>query len=174
MSAEIVVKKGETLLQASVKRSGRGMVIQAKAHPCIEEFFRERAGKNPPIGITQFGRLWTKMPEFPDLSIYPDNDPNMQKNFLIPSGGYYSIYTPGREMLIDTGGVAATVNLGFLRLVGISEGIGVSFAIKGVFTEGEIRKTGDMINHACKRFYLDHLRPVNIQITMSIQEVSYL
>src|SRR4051812_27742418 len=151
--ADVIVKKGETILQARVKRSSRGLVIQAKAHPMIEEFFRDRAGKQEPLPINNYGRGWTRMPEYPELLVY--HDPAGGSSPFAswkPTGGdekcYFALHQPGHPLLIDVKAPGDGINMAFLRLVGISEGMGIAFSQKGVYTEEEVKRIAMRIQQA--------------------------
>ncbi len=179
--ADIIVQKGETILNARVVRSSRGLVIKAKAHPCIEEFFRDRAKGQEAIAVTNWGRAWTKMPEYPELFIYPDQEANngvgpfIRHIALGSMDGYYSLTWPGKDLLMDTTGRGTnfdSINMGFLRCKGISENMGIAFSIKGAFTSSEVNSIAQKIQVAAKRFYLEYLRPVDVQIIMTTQEAT--
>lgn len=178
MSEEIIVKKGETILQARIQRSSRGLVVRAKTHSCIEKFFQERSKGLDPLAVNNWNRLWNKMPEYPDLKVYQEPDQLSVFNQILNVGdAFYTLNSPGGGLLIDptSRGIKFNcVNMSFLRCQGISENLGVAFSIKGAFTEEEVRKIGTLVQTAAKRFYLDYLRPVDLQITMTTQEASYV
>jgi hypothetical protein len=62
------------------------------------------------------------------------------------------------------------VNMSFLRLVGASVQ-GVNFAIGGVYTNEQAARYAQDIQLAARSFYMSYLKPINIIVTMSTQEV---
>lgn len=175
---DLIVKKGETILQARVMRSSRGLVITAKAHPSIEEFFQERAGNLGSIGVANWGRQWVKLPHAEDLMVHQEPDPTspINKPYVPVGDGFYTLSQPGNPILLDPQGRGTfnCINMSFLRLVGISKDLGIGFSIKGVLTEKEVDNISQQIQKAAKRIYLDYLRPVDVMITMSASEASYV
>jgi hypothetical protein len=174
--AEIIVKKGETILQCEVKRFSRGLVVTAKAHPSVEAYFQEGANGTPPLAVGNYGRNWSIMPGFPDLTILSVG-PEFGRPILMPNGeDYYVISQPGQLMLTDPNGTGRnnTINISFLRCEGISRDLGVSFSIKGLYTEKQVREIAQRINEATKRFYVDFMRPIGVVITLTTQEASFV
>lgn len=176
--AEVVVKKGEELLRTDVGRSVRGLVIRAKAHPSIEQWFQEKTSGNDPIPISNYKRLWTPMPEYPELIVYQPLPRGLSGVHPLHSGGYYTISAPGAAMLVEQegaiGGAGTAVNLSFLRLRGISENLGIAFSIKGTYEEKEVRDIAEKVQRAMKRFYIDHMRPVGVTIQLITSEATYV
>jgi len=62
-----------------------------------------------------------------------------------------------------------TLNLSFLRLVGISEPEGVSFLIKSVHSRSGLKKLVDLIQTAQNMFYQDYIKTVEYTVTTATQ-----
>lgn len=188
-----VNKGGIDILSLSLSRSGKGLVVRAKAHVSIEEFFHTLArGHAEPIYL--HGRWWRPVSKEGSLPlIYQFSQP-------MP-GCSYSLTAVGQDLLQSNesapappsssdfdedfgdeeenapvlagprGGNRLTPNISFLRFKGISEGDGVEFAIPTVQTAEALRSTSKLLMGATKRFYLDYLKPLDVVITMTAQEV---
>ena len=63
-------------------------------------------------------------------------------------------------------------NLSFLRLVGISEGAGVSFVVRGVFSDQQVKDVHMILLDGLKRFWTAYLKPMNMCIQVSTKETT--
>lgn len=147
-------------------KDGHGATLTIKVHPAVEEYMRELgAGETVEVG-TQ-GRHWSPvLKEVPFLA-YELNHPI--EGVKTPSGlsvGLDRLGSPLTERM-DRG---EFVNLSFLRLVGASEGVGVGFKIKGVYSDASLKKMRDQISESLRQFYLSYIRPINLAIVMSTQD----
>jgi hypothetical protein len=61
------------------------------------------------------------------------------------------------------------INIGFLRLAGISDPGGRSFLVRGVFTTEGLQETSRRILEATKRLVTDYMRPVDLRIIMATE-----
>lgn len=157
------IKKGETILQLGLNRSAKGLIISCKAHPTIEEFFRSFGGELQQVSA--HGRYWAPVNN-PLPPVYAIGDRGILKPLPF-EGGHYSLMSVGGPI---SGADVEITNISFLRLQGISEGSGVTFAVKGVFTREAVRALRDQLNGAIRRFYLDFLKPMDITLTLSTTE----
>lgn len=167
-----LMKKGETCIQVSVRRSIKGITLSIKTHPSVEALFKSWGD-----GSHQDVRNYTRGGWDPVggsvLNIYNlRQDPG---DLIADDGLHFRINAPGGPLMIvsPSTGQETTLNMSFLRLVGISEGVGVSFGVKGVYTIDAIRSLVERIRHASRRIYIAYMRPVDIglQVFTSIQEV---
>lgn len=63
-------------------------------------------------------------------------------------------------------------NLSFLRLVGISEGAGVSFVVRGVYSDQQVKDIHAVLLDGVRRFWTAYLKPMNMCIQVSTQETT--
>lgn len=167
-----IVKRGETSLTVSLVRSAGGLTVSVKAHPAVEAFMRG-LGNGEQLDVKAAGPYWrTISKDSPSLQVYALNDevPNIQMD----GGGTVTIGRIGQPLVdravrVD-GRVEHLVNLSFLRLVGISEGAGVTFAVRGVHTYEALTKMKEMIGEGYKRFYRQYMKPIKMDIVVSTQE----
>jgi hypothetical protein len=62
------------------------------------------------------------------------------------------------------------VNLSFLRISDIGEGAGVTFAVKGVYSDLAIQQMRDDISLGAKAFYQMYLKPATLNAQIITQE----
>ncbi len=167
-----VTKSGEQCIYVSLQRTAAGLTVGVKAHPRVEEFFKNIGD----LGISEvnlISRTWAPVARTDDsLKVY------MSRAELAPPGAiglgsgsespnFYTIDAIGRPLKLDNG----KINLSFLRLVGISEGPGVSFVVKGVYSLENLRDIRERIGRSAKSFYIEYLRPIDISINISTMEM---
>lgn len=170
---QITVKKGEVLLQIGLKRHQHGLLVTAKAHPSIEEMFRTFSGGET-APANSHARLWARakadgpaLPQLYSCGAMPGAGGTMRwaNGFYRIDAGGSALWQPGTDGRNDI------VNLAFLRFVGISQDLGVSFVVKGVFSSEAVQKLAQGLQGATKQLYLEYLKPVDMVITMSMMEV---
>jgi hypothetical protein len=176
-----VVKSGETHIWVMLSRSGRkqgdpadwkgGTRVTVRATTRVEEFM-QNLGAGEVVDVATIGRYWQPIGGIP-LNAYVTQPFN--PHFQIDDGSFITLDRLGHPLILPSPDGQqdrhSTVNLSFLRLRGISEGLGVTFGIKGVYSLDELRKVKDRISAASRRFYVDYLRPVDLLVTVSTQEV---
>ena len=91
------------------------------------------------------------------------------------NGDQDNINRPGQALVDshfqgETGRNKRNINLSFLRLVGISEGAGVTFAVRGVHTYEALTQMRESLGEAYKRFYRTYMKPICMSITVSTSE----
>jgi hypothetical protein len=163
---DMIIKRGETILQYRYRRTIKGLKVWMKAHSLIEELIKEWTAKDAAeqaitTRLINYGRQWTGE----DLRVYELVRGLEPRSF---GDGEYTLADPGQELIQSRSGM---VNLGFLRLVGISSQDGVTFTVDGVYSPGEIKRIEGLISRATKRFYTDFLLPVELEVTISTQEM---
>lgn len=161
-----IIKHGETCLQGVLYRNMVGTAFRVKVHPGVEEFFAKLAGPDRQIiEVKAAGRFWSPVGDKPLTAYYlsealpSDQDPSYRFSLTHLGGPLITGTEEGRE----------AVNLSWLRLVGISDGI--TFGIKGVHTLPQLRSIQDRLAQAFQSFYRQYMRPINLGITVSTTEL---
>ena len=133
-----IIKRGETSLTISLIRSAGGLTVSVKAHPQVEAFMRG-LGNGDHVDIKAAGPYWRTVSRDPDARLYVYNQTTAVEPVLLDNGDQANVNRPG-QLLVDnnfqhdSGRTKRNINLSFLRLVGISENAGVTFAVRGVHT----------------------------------------
>jgi hypothetical protein len=168
-----LVKNGERVVSIDIARTKKrladvGFLVTVKVHPTIEEFFREMMQGQEPSPITTWGRQWVQVGDTPLLAYHLHSD------LSGPRGGntLFRLDYVGKSALTfkDPSTHENCTNLGFLRMVGISEGAGVTFGVRGVYERDTLRAMQDSVLRASARFYEQYLKPINLSIHVSTQE----
>jgi hypothetical protein len=163
-------KRGETVIRTTIERSPSGLTVQIQTHPSVEAFMRSLGD-----GLTQevraYGRLWQPLgPNKPDLVAY--NMTTALGPFTSYDGSTVRMDQVGNPLLIATGGAPPTVNISFLRLLGTSEGNGITFVLKGsVMSTDALAHLRDKIGRAQDALYKMYLLPVNFTTMLITQEL---
>jgi hypothetical protein len=148
------------------------MVMRVKAHSSIEDFFQTLSqGEREPV--TLHGRWWRPLGEDPLPPVYQLLTPIYGRNYALGGVGQ-DLTTGARNRGLggdDYGGGEPAINISFLRFVGISEGEGVAFAIPTVQTMEATQGLSQQLRESIKSFYIDLLKPFNVVITMTAQEI---
>jgi hypothetical protein len=182
--AGTMIKGGEDVTRISIHRSplagkvGVGFLVTIQVHPRIEEFVRS-LGTGEYQDVRVSGRYWRLVGSSP-LYTYNMHNPLGQHSM---GTNFFCLDRPG-QVLLDTGeefdgpsqeerkqGRGETINLSPLRLVGASEGAGVTFGVKGVYRIDMLKHIRDMFMEASRQFYITYLKPVNLSVIVSTQEI---
>lgn len=167
-----VVKSGEIVTQVTLHRSMRGLTVSVKAHEAVEEFAKA-LGDGESQDIKIYGRHWHPVGDS-ILRIY-NHDPKLARIEALTvegwNGGKENLVArydrPGNPLFDEHG----YLNISFLRLVGVSSGPGVTFGVSGIYTLENLRVIRDKISAACRKFYVHYMRPVDLSVTISTQEL---
>ena len=167
-----VVKSGEIVTQVILHRSMKGLTVNIKAHEAVEEFSRA-LGDGESQDIKIYGRHWHPVGDTP-LRIY-NHDPKLAKIEPMVVVGWGNgkenlvarYDRPGHPLLDEHG----YLNISYLRLVGVSSGPGITFGVSGIYTLENLRAMRDKISAACRQFYIHYMRPVDLSVTISTQEL---
>lgn len=164
-----VEKGGIIRVQFSIGRSPRwaaGIVLTAKVTPEVEEFMRA-LGSGDRVAVRTLSRDWSPVGGGADLDIY-----DMTRPIVPDKGHYYTLNHPGRPFFVDvSGGSGSLTNISWLRLVGISEGSGVTFGVQGPISDTSIKHLRDRLQRDVETFYKAFLRPVKCVVQLSTQEM---
>lgn len=152
------LKGGVTPIEISLRRTGVGIEVGVKTIPEVEDFMKQLGGGRK-IGIDGYGRAWQPM-KGAILEAYDMYEAIDGEN------GAYRLDALNSPLNYD-----GYANLSFLRLAGTSEGAGITFFVKGVQSLPALRTLRDKIAAATKMFFIDYLRPVDMVIKISTQEV---
>ena len=174
-SVATVTKRGETVIQTTLHRgvpgggedkARFGLTVSVKTHRNVEEFARAM-GTGEASDVVLIGRYWRPVGEQP-LMVY-DSSFIASETLKTDEGRAFRFDRVGQPLIADDG----TINISFLRLVGVSEGAGVTFRVEGIFSVENLRFTRDVISSACRRFYIQYMRPVDLTVQISTQEIQY-
>jgi hypothetical protein len=167
-----VVKNGETCLITTIARTALGLQVRVKAHPAVELFMRGLTSPDsPPVEVNVVDRYWVGDKGTPLLAYRLSTPIEPVKG--LDGGPLFTLDRLSRPLL-DTDeerGKYNVVNLSYLRLIGISEGAGVTFNVKGVYSLSVLRQLQEKIAEAQRQFYINYIRPVNVSVIVSTQEV---
>lgn len=172
-----VVKRGETCVITTLSRTALGLSLRVKAHPAVELFMRGLAAPDsPPVEVSLADRYWVPINSKSTLLAYRLGAP--MPIVVNPNTGQplFTLDRLARPLLDDTDSEGrprgdVPVNLSYLRLIGISEGAGVVFNVRGVYSLDALRNLQDKIAYAQQQFYINYIRPVNLSVIVSTQEV---
>ena len=177
-----VIKRGETSLTMTLIRSSSGLTVAVKAHPSVEAFIRG-LGDGQTVDVKAAGPYWRPVSrEGRPLMVYTQTQ--TVEPVVLNSGDFANINRCGQPMIEnqsnDGSGLTLSisgrgrqlVNLSFLRLVGISEGPGITFAVRGVHTYEAVNRMRELIGEAYKQFYRVYMKPIKMDIVVSTSETS--
>ena len=171
-----VIKRGETSLTVSLVRSGGGLTVSVKAHPAVEAFMRG-LGSGELVNVRAAGPYWRPVSRdgLPELQVYAMNE--AIPNLTLDSQNICGVSRPSQPMIEvhtdpGSGRIRSNINLSFLRLAGISEDAGVTFAVRGVHTYEALTKMREQIGEAYKLFYRTYMKPIKMDVIVSTQETS--
>lgn len=184
-SAIVKGSSGIRAIDIGVSRSKLGITINVRTISEVEDFMRS-LGSGERVNTASAGRYWAPLQTItrdettgavtrtdgPPLYVY-DLRQALEPGVL-DNGGGYRLDQPGGPLLYSG---TEMVNLSILRLIGTSEGTGVTFNLKGsVYTEGALKNLKDQLSKAARKFYIDYIRPVDFRgtVILSSQEFNYV
>lgn len=175
MAHGTVIAHGENILALYLKRTAKGLLVKAKAHPVIEETFQAWSGTGGQSLANTHGRYWSHPKDLP-LQVWSLAE-------VIPpgrvDGATYrvdrvgTLILEGEPNVLDRGEdrprpqSSMIVNLGFLRLVGISSPEGVEFIVRGVFSTEGVQEINRFVMAATKCLVLDYMRAVDLHFVLA-------
>lgn len=172
-----LIKRGESCINLAFRRTMGGLTLTVRTVPGVEDFFRGLSA-DAPVDVRGLGRYWTGLDPTQPLMAYNLAEPipiiqldqYKQARFdwlarQLVNGG------SNDEPLRSTSGkTVQQVNMSFLRLVGIGESNGVTFRIKGLFSDDAALAMRDDVGIAAKKFYQTYMRPLNLSVAVVTQE----
>ena len=172
-----VVKRGESVISMTFRRTMSGLTLSVKTHPLVEEFFRNiSTGEKSDTAAA--GRHWKPLDAGKPLMIHnlAEGIPIIQ----IDGNRTARFDRIGQPLIHHNGGLDENgrarqgnnreINLSFLRLAEIGEGAGITYKVKGVFSETAIQQMRDDISLAAKAFYQIYLKPATLNAQIITQE----
>lgn len=136
-----------------LRRGRDGIHLNIRVSPDVEGFFRKWSGEiHDPVYT--FGRMWSGE----NLRVWgfrPPNENGMENINPNP----YTLGFVGGGLTTEEG----TINLSFLRLVGASEGEGISLNLDTVMSFSALDRITQRMTHAIRSFYIDYLQPAEFE-----------
>ena len=163
-----LVKSDETVIQCVFERNREGVKFSVKVSPQIEDLIQSW-GNGDKQQVQVYGRYWSPIPTGRDLSVWSLNvNPGLVG---VSESLAFRIDQPATGLLLPPAGRVEIVNMSFLRLVGASEGDGVTFGVKGVaWSPNEARRVCGLIKEASRVFYVNYLKPVHVVVQVVTRE----
>lgn len=171
-----LVKSGENMFDIVMRRSNKidpnnpqshvSLTLSVKVAPEIENFM-SKLGNGEKVAVAAYGRYWQPMPPMTELTAY-----DLQNNVApgTVDGTYYHIDQLGNSLFNESEGL----NISFLRLVGISEGTGITIGLKGaVYSEDAIKKMVYRLGLAVRQFYIDYIRPIDSRVNLIMEAANF-
>lgn len=178
MSTEEIAlaKRGENVIVATLSRRRAEIRLSVKVHPAVEDLFRVW-GNDEKAPIAKWGRSWLGRTEEETRKLEAWNlGQNPGVLSVDTSGGYFCLDKVGAPLLEQRtfpgafGNITGEVlNMSFLRLAGSSEGPGVEFAVRGVFSPQKVHEIAEKIKLAARVIYITYLKPIDLTIGVYTQ-----
>lgn len=143
----------ETAIHISVRRTWDGVLVHAKVHPIVEQFFERWSGGAQDI-VQNFGRQWKAIGGGVLPTAWKFRDPDTEDR------GSYTIHTLGGPLILDEDGPSGIINISFLRLVGASQESGITIVIDTLISKKRISEISAKLFKAVEAFYADYLQPL--------------
>jgi hypothetical protein len=148
-------------------RNKVGLIIQVKARPDIEDFLRGLAHGGR-AGVDAYGDMWQNANGDKPLEYYhTDTRLESGRGYTLDGIGQAPLITnerQARNALLNGGVADDIVNLGFLRLVGVSSPEGVTVGIAGAYSGEYLRRIKLLLPGAVKNFLQDYVVPITINL----------
>lgn len=152
----------EKAVNCWLQRHKSGVKVTVKVIPEIEDFFKTWGGgfqEGP-----QYGRLWKPMKsDGTQLSFWGYEKAAEEET-------NYSLNKTGAALFDEYHG--SGVNISFLRMVGASGENGCEFMVESPMSTEEMDRVGTAIVKAGEQFYLNYIRPVNINCFVGVIDYS--
>ena len=168
-----LIKGGEMCISITLSRAKGGTKISAKTLASIEETVAG-LGNGSVQEARVLARSWYPVEIDSVLSVYSLTSRDCAGIKNAGAGIHYRIDIPGEPLVIMsnnpvTGAQQEIINMSFLRLTGIKNG--VSFIVRSVYSIDRMRELGDMIQQASKSFYISYMKPFDLTVMVSVQEM---
>jgi len=164
-----MVKGGEECLHIGLSRTRQGLLVTVRSNKQIENFMKS-LGDGLHQDVYAYANKWSIARETdPPLRIWNMSSRNNPFTSLSSGLMQYRLDLPGRGLTLsgEVPGGEAIANISFLRLVGISEGAGVSFLMtNAVMSLNGLRDLKTIMSNSCKSLYMEYIRPVDLSLTI--------
>lgn len=168
MDDVVVAKTGGMSISTVLSRDRSGLRLTVRTIPQVEDFIKG-LGLGELVDVKTCGKHWIPLGQEPLYAYRLETD---IKSIPLPSGDVASFARLGNPLYeIATrseGRTTGTVNLAFLKLVGIESE--VSFGLKGVFSTEDVRMINGKLQMALDAFYRAYLKPFSCSIQIITQE----
>jgi len=160
-----VTKGGVCFLEYSISGGGSGLDIWAKAEPRVESFIKSLSpsGRVDPIESYAGGNRWIPKKGWGPLMIH-------SMEMELEANTYYDLNAPG-STLSGVGARGTSINLSFLRIVGLSLPGGIGFSVAGPMSSKYVKDYAQQFKTAVGMFIREYIVPVHINIRISSQEL---
>ena len=162
-------KGGEEIVRIRAQRTLKeGLQINLWAHPLIEDFFRNLSGGDQ-VNVREFGQEWRSKKPLVAYTIPFANQIQFQQNRSVSFDhlGYpLVVINPDGRQLRQGEMAPEQINLAPLRLVGLSEGPGVTFSLNFVASDNGVLEMCQKFAEQVKWFYRLYLRPVDYHLSI--------
>lgn len=159
---EVVMKNGDIALEARISRSTSGVRLRIQAHPAVEGLIRGWGQGRPSVpleGWTVEGQTnpYCHAPQYPLGAV------------AFPLGQYRMDLLGGHLLTPGANGALPTLNLSFLRIIGISQGI--TLYHNGVYSTDALATIANGVKLAVRDLCRHYLAPVDIGVTLTVKGV---
>ena len=156
------------MIQLELTRSRSGLTVLVKVHPSIEEYMKS-LGTGSTCDVRSGGRYW--IPPKDGVAVY-DSSTNLGVISITKDIGYRLDHVGHPLLEADSEYRRQTVNLSLLRCVGASSEAGVTFGVRGVFSNDMVREIGDLLKKASHHFYISYMKPVKVIVSVSAKAIT--
>lgn len=152
----------ELSLERNIHKTAKGLIVRAKADPRIEDFLKDLAAGEVE-GVSLYGRYWHPVKPDGELKVYKIPKGSLQD---MP-GVHFNL--PGAAFRHTNDG---TLNLSFLRLVGIGSPEGVRFELSGPTSVSFARAIAPEITRQTVSFVREYISPMVINLRIVGQDLT--
>ena len=169
------LERGST--KQSFKDKGIGLRVTVRARPSVEEFIKQLAGGRT-TDATAYGEAWHSMDDSP-LEVYIVDEPDQTTDYTLLGVGGSLIQYPAqpRSRGLSTLGSSdptapkPTINLGILRLVGISKPDGVTIGLQGMYSPEYMKILRAQLPIVTRQFLHDYIVPITLNLEIVSKDV---
>lgn len=166
------IDSGRIVNDIGLRNGSFGLTVTVRAAAGVEEYIKSM-GSGETQDVKTIGRYWVPMKKDEVLQAYHLGGP---MGMVQGKNGYFRLDKVANvlqeKQIVSqmTGAVKEVMNLSFLRLVGISEQEGVTFGVKGVYSEEAIYSIQKHTKDALHDFYQTYMKPMSLSVMMVTQE----
>lgn len=157
--SEIVVEGEERWMELTLDTSERGLLVCVKTHPLVERFM-EQLGNNRKQSFEEIGRFntWDSVDDQSAMAVW------RAETFIreLP-GQTFTLNNPGSNIVGEDG---ALINLSFLRICGITDGVKF-ISTKEVYPYFYRRELKTRIGNAFRDFVREYIKSVKVTLIMT-------
>lgn len=162
------IRVGEaTWFQVGISQGKNGIIVDLKAHPKVEDFFRGLSNDQTKL-VDSLNKSWFDVQEA-GLKFYSF------PNGLVQEGDGFSFQMPGYGFDLNAeigppySGEGS--NISCLRLVGISNPEGVRLGVKGIMSLNVQRTLAKNLTHNVRKFVRGYINTARVEFKLTGREV---